>query len=229
MSNEVTKLQVLQEEWSGCVRCDLSDSRKGMDVCGVYTPEPPIDFLVVIDAPSLLDMHEGVPLSDERGIMIDEMFRVSGVDPLRVARLALVGCHPHVIIPSTETEREKLHPREPAKDELEACLPRVLEAIYHLDPRVIFAMGSLCLKTLVPKKRDREAGGVHGDPVGNQYVMTVPGKIGDVRYPVIHIPSIALVMSHPGIGRHQPIALTTEYIRQGVTYVKWLKEEEERS
>lgn len=119
---------------SNCRRCKLSTSRR----CIVRPHGPtPADAVFIIDAPSAADERLKEVGRTPQGrlitaMMIDacEMLGIDGV-PFRI--IPQVFCRP-----ATAADLD----RPPARDELLACIPNVIEAVQAANPSAIFFFGA---------------------------------------------------------------------------------------
>ena len=137
-------LTVMQEAWSSCQGCMLSEKRRSV-VFGYGNPDAQI--LVVGEAPGSNEDREGVPFVGQAGQMLDQFLTIVSVDP-QLAEFAekeefppgemrpilqhyfyftnVVGCRP----PENRT---------PTPGEISACKTRLHEIIYQVDPVLIIA------------------------------------------------------------------------------------------
>lgn len=221
------RLQVLQEKWTGCTKCKLHKIRARDDIV-FGRGRVHADFLIIIDAPSAVDALTGSPLGGERGEVFSQVYSAAGLDPKDAYRTSLVACRPYVVIPATEEEEEREQDRLPEKEEIEACLPRLHETIYQVDPRLIFAVGDKTFKALVATSdRGRDATTIT-KAHGNLYVTHVPGRLRTVRYPVMALVPPQQLINNPSAAKHGPIATTTNALHKAARYVSWLKRNEKK-
>jgi uracil-DNA glycosylase family 4 len=120
-------LEGAEEKWSSCQRCPLGAGRTKL-VYGEGHPQP--ELLIVGEAPGESEDLSGVPFVGEAGIILRRSLRSAKVGLADVTTYIAntVACRP----PKN---------RKPEKTEREACLPRLLELVRILRPRVILLLG----------------------------------------------------------------------------------------
>jgi len=219
------RLRVLRDKWMGCTKCSLSKIRNNASIvfgAGPYNA----DFLVLTDSPTKEDIQTGVTLSGDAGQLVEDMLDKAGIDPLReVFRTSLVACRPYVILPATDNTPEREQERRPDKTEIAACLPRVHEIIYLVDPRIIIAMGDDPWKVLVSTK-NRGPHKTISTAAGELFDAWLPGRLRPIRYPVLATVSPKQLIANPSAAAHGPIATTIEAFMKAATYVRMIKKEE---
>jgi len=225
MKDAHVRLRVLRDRWMGCTKCSLSKIRGNADIvfgAGQYNA----DYLVLTEAPSQADIEDGILLSGEEGMLVEDMLEKAGISPTKdVFRTSLVACRPFVILPATDDTPERQQDRGPDKTEIDACWPRVQEIIYLVDPRIIIVMGDGPYKAVVSTK----ARGHHNTistAAGELFETFVPGRLRPVRYPVIATLSAKQLIANPSVAAHGPIATTIESFMRASRYVGALKKEE---
>lgn len=221
------KLRVLRDKWMGCTKCGLSKLRGNASVvfgAGPYNA----DFLVLMDAPTIEDVEQGVLLCGEAGQLVEDMLLKAEISPTKdVFQTSLVGCRPYVVIPATDDMPERQQDRGPDKSEIDTCWPRVQEIIYLVDPRIIIAMGDEAWKALVATK----ARGPHttiSSAAGELFETWVPGRLRPVRYPVLATLAPKHLIQNPSVAAHGPIASTIEAFMKAARYVNLLKKDESK-
>lgn len=126
------KLDELYAAWIECQACKLHETRRNV-VFGAGNPDA--DILFVGEGPGENEDETGVPFVGRAG----EMFQLL-LDSVELPRedvyiTNIVGCRP----PEN---------RDPQRDEKAACIPRVHEIIYIVDPLIVVPMGKPALQTL---------------------------------------------------------------------------------
>ncbi len=148
----------LQAAVAGCEACGLCHTRT-RTVFGVGpgpsdTP-PPVDFLVVGEAPGEQEDLAGEPFVGPAGKLLDNMLKAIGLSrhgaaPLRGAYIAnALKCRP----PGN---------RNPTPDELAQCLPHLQRQVALLRPKIILAAGRFAVQALLQDS----VPGVHALPLG---------------------------------------------------------------
>lgn len=220
--DEAQRLLVLQNEWTGCTRCTLHKMRESTEIVfGRGTA--PADYLFVGTWPSGDDEEYHTPFLDLQGELIHEMMRTVGIDHENVFFTYILGCRPKLLIPATDETEERIEDRQPDKEEVLACRPRLTEIIYQVDPRIIVTFGLLPLQALV-------VGGTRIRKIAGQtkqlYEAHIPGRIEDVRYPVIASIGTDMLVKNPSSAKHGPFGTTLETLSRAREYVTWIKKKE---
>ncbi len=122
----------LVEEIARCTRCPLHRSRKN-PVPG----EGPLDarVMVVGEAPGRKEDEEGRPFVGPAGQLLNRLLELAGLRREEVYITNIVKCRP----PGN---------RDPAPEEVEACLPYLRRQIRLIKPRLVIAVGRHAARTL---------------------------------------------------------------------------------
>ena len=220
--DQAQRLLVLQEAWTGCCRCGLAEMRESNQIVfgrGVA----PADYLFIGTWPSGEDEDYHVPFLDLQGELIHELLRTVGIHHEDVFFTYLLGCRPKLLIPATDEVDERIEDRQPDKEEIKACLPRVHETIYQVDPRIIITFGLLPLQALaVGGTRIRKIAG----KTKQLYEAAIPGRIEEVRYPIIASIETDMLVKNPSSAKHGPLATTLEVMDRAREYITWIKRQE---
>lgn len=220
--DEAERLITLQEEWTGCERCNLSKQRNSEKIVfgrgGV-----PADYLFVGTWPSGEDEEYHTPFLDTKGELIHDILQTVGIDSENVFFTYLLGCRPKLVIPATDEVEERIEDRDPDKEEIQACFPRVAEIIYQTDPRIIITFGLLPLQVLARGgKRIRKLAG----NTNELYEAVIPGRVEEVRYPLFASIGTDLLVKQPSAAKHGPFGTTLEILNRAREYVTWIKNQE---
>lgn len=212
-------LKVLQRDWDGCQRCGLGQERQGRSVVFGWGNKD-AKFLLLYEKPSESETDDFALMSfllSEAKIDVDDTYLTP-----------LVGCRPTMFVPETEGSEAQLRDREPAKEELKACRPRVQELLYRVDPRLIFTFGSLAYTQLV-KKADRGIYTSLDKAIGEMFVARMPGRMApEVTYDVIPLLSMKAIMASPSSAAHGPLATTIAALHKGNIYASFLHRADKR-
>ncbi len=220
-------LEVLRDSWIKCERCGLAASRRKKESPLFGVGSHNAHFLVVMDAPSEDDMLLGEYLSDEAGHLVIDLLKEAGIKEEDVFFTTVVGCRPFTVVPATEESEAREQTRDPAKEEVAACSPRLNEIIYLVDPRLIIAMGDLPWKTLVLPK-DRHKYTTISAAAGEIFDTWVRGRADMVRYPVLATVSGKQIIKDPSSAVHGPLAATLASLTKAGKYVNHLLEDEKK-
>lgn len=160
-------LPVLQDEWSSCLACELGQRRQMVSGAFVAGQGAPGGIMFIGEAPSRLDEELGIPFSidpDPNKLTPGQLFRAA-LDKLGFTHFYLsnlVTCRACETIIDPETNTPKIRkgkygrPDEiiyrdsvPKPQEIEACLPRLHEEIYIVDPVLIVTLGATAAEKLL--------------------------------------------------------------------------------
>ncbi len=143
------RLEEIAERIRRCEKCPLHTSRKRA-VPGEGREEARIMF--VGEAPGKSEDEMGRPFVGAAGKLLDELLASIGLERREVFITNVVKCRP----PSN---------RDPRPEEIEACLPYLIEQISVVDPDIIVALG-------------RHSAGVL---LGSESIMRVRGRVYEVE------------------------------------------------
>lgn len=163
-------------------------------------------------------------LSGEVTRILKQIITYDGIIPAETPWMAvpLVACHPYVVIPATDDQPETVRSRPPVGEEIDACFPRLRELIYLTDPLVIFTAGELSWKTLV-RPKDRGGANKYEEALGTIYETSIQGRLQEVRYPVVPIPSPKKILANPSEASHGPIVVALKTMLEMITHSKRLR------
>lgn len=182
------RLLAMQQAWSQCQGCMLSNARKNM-VFGEGNPDA--NLLIIGEAPGATEDDTGRPFMGSAGNLLEYFIAWTAVGPQfqlleewsadstfdisrehfsckNIFYTNIVGCRP----PEN---------RNPTPKEIEACRPRLLETIYTVDPTLIITVGGLAAEALTRKKISITA------LRGQIFDCQLPGRLIDVTYPVLAV------------------------------------------
>jgi uracil-DNA glycosylase family 4 len=124
------RLNQLEEEATGCMRCDLSESRTQVVFADGNISA---DIFVIGEGPGAQEDEEGVPFVGRSGQLLRQGFEKVGLDEGRIYITNTVKCRP----PDN---------RGPRTDELDACQSYLDEQFELVDPDVVLALGTFAIE-----------------------------------------------------------------------------------
>ena len=127
------RLAAVRLELGDCTRCKLHGGRKHL-VFGVGNPEA--DLMFVGEAPGRDEDLQGEPFVGRAGQLLTRIIEAIGLRRQDVYIANVIKCRP----PEN---------RNPEPDEIETCRPFLYAQIDVIAPRVIVALGSFAVKTLL--------------------------------------------------------------------------------
>lgn len=206
-----------------CARCTLHSCRQP-DTIPVYGQgNPNADFLVLAEAPSIEDQCTGSLFTGTRGTLLYELLQASGIDPKQTYRTTVVACPSYIVIPATDDEDERISYQDPSAAHISACLPRLHEIIYNVDPRAILCFGDLPWKALLSAKQRKNKGKIE-DVQGELYDVVIPGRRMPLRYPLLALLSLTKIAKNPSVAKHAPLATTVRHLTRVAKLTDKLKE-----
>jgi uracil-DNA glycosylase family 4 len=135
------QLHQLYLQWESCEKCPLNQTRKKV-VFGMGNPNAKILF--VGEGPGEEEDATGEPFVGSSGKLLRALLSNAKMAWKDVYLTNVIACRP--------TDAQKKN-REPTTAERDACLPRVHEIIYIVDPWIVVPVGKMALKALA-KGRD---------------------------------------------------------------------------
>ena len=109
----------------------------------LYRGSVPCDVLLIGEAPGNVEDALGKPFVGPSGKLLDDILKQALPPDLSYAITNVVACIPRDT--SQPLEQEKF--RQPTKDEIDACKPRLLEFIDIAKPKAIILIGKIANKT----------------------------------------------------------------------------------
>jgi uracil-DNA glycosylase family 4 len=185
------------EGWKGCLACPLSTTRTNV-VFG--TGNPDAKLLFIGEGPGEEEDSSGEPFCGVSGQLLRSLLQNAGIrwDDIYVTNL--VGCRP---------TDDKGKNRDPSVLERDACMPRLHQIIYIVDPWIVVPVGKTSLKALA-RGRDwaitEHRGVVFSSPdvsvklTGDRNGVEVPGHIfprKDTEKREVHLEYDMIPILHP--------------------------------
>jgi uracil-DNA glycosylase family 4 len=156
--------------WLDCRSCELCKTRRNV-VVGQGNLNA--DIMFVGEAPGKDENREGVPFVGKSGQLLRSLCAEAGIEWEQSFITNIVGCQP----PKN---------RDPSGDEKKACLPRVFELIYLVDPILLVVVGKYALNALAGGRAwgiESERGKLFSTPhpsirvTGERNGAEIPGKV----------------------------------------------------
>src|SRR5213080_4527099 len=150
------ELATVHSEIIACTKCELHMSRKN-----AVPGEGPIDakIMFVGEGPGQNEDEQGKTLRGSRGKLLTELLESIGIKRSDVFITNVVKCRP----PSN---------RAPRKGEIETCNPYLMSQIRLVKPRIVCALGTPAIATLLGG--EYSATRVHGKPTSKGDVTILP-------------------------------------------------------
>lgn len=156
----VRRLNVLRAEWEGCTKCELGIRRRDVNGHFVFGEGVIRSILFVGEGPGRNEESRGIPFIGKSGRTLRKVIGHMGVtDASYITNVvACRSCAP-MIDQNTNTPMLRQNRRTgqqeiiwkdepPSPIHVNACLPRLYEEIYCVDPIIIVALGAKAAETL---------------------------------------------------------------------------------
>jgi uracil-DNA glycosylase len=150
------ELAIVNSQIRSCLKCELHKSRKN-----AVPGDGPIDakIMFVGEGPGQNEDEQGKPFVGAAGKLLTELLESIGLSRSDVFITNIVKCRP----PSN---------RAPRKSEIEACNPYLLSQIQLIKPRIVCALGTPAITTLLGE--EYSATKVHGKPTSKGNITILP-------------------------------------------------------
>lgn len=160
---------MLRDDWSSCTRCELGQRRINLQGAFVFGEGVPRTIMFVGEGPGVEEEREGRPFIGRSGLILRRVLMQLGLEEYYISNIVCCrSCTPQVDGDGQPVFRKNYKTRvmEPVfKDETPtppqylACLPRLHEEIYLVDPIVVVGLGAAACEALRGKRititRDR--------------------------------------------------------------------------
>ena len=150
------ELATVHSEILSCTKCELHRNRKN-----AVPGEGPVDAKIVFvgEGPGQNEDEQGRPFVGAAGKLLTELLDSIGLKRSDVFITNIVKCRP----PNN---------RAPRKSEIEACNPYLMSQIRLIKPRIVCALGTPAIATLLGD--EYSATRVHGKPMSKDDFMILP-------------------------------------------------------
>lgn len=152
-----------------------------------YRGRYPCDILFIGDAPGESEDSIGLPFVGLAGNMLDTIIKESELSSYSIGITNAILCTPY-----DNDARDYI--REPTKEELKNCSPRLLDLLKITSPKLIFALGKISERTLKQLK-------VQYVPLIHPHDILRSGGEESVSYARTILTIKATIKSHPLLPR----------------------------
>ena len=156
----IRRLRVLHEEWSDCVKCELGERRRNVNGHFVAGEGATGGLLFVGEGPGKNEEWQGRPFIGRSGKILRKVVEALGANDYSYITNA-VTCRSCSAVMDQATgtpmlrenrrtgQKEVIYKDEPPSPiHINACLPRLYEEIYLVDPIVIVSLGAKAAEAL---------------------------------------------------------------------------------
>ena len=163
--------------WHSCEGCTLHEDRFSDPVfaSGPRTAQ----IMIVGEAPGATEEKEGEPFVGDSGELLEEILNIFSMSLNDFYVTNAVMCRP--IDREKSKGKDRIH-RTPSNPEINACKPRLLEEIYHVDPKLILCLGASAAKAVLGGSESIER--IRGD-IRTAAIPSRIDKGGPLRYSVM--------------------------------------------
>jgi len=246
-------LPLLHNEWSSCTACELGQRRQAVGGAFVAGHGTPGGIMFIGEGPGRHEEEQGLPFVGPSGQLLRDALRKLAFTHFYITNIvACRACEP-IIDPATNTPRirkgkcgrpdEIIYRDCPPKPlEIQACMPRLYEEIYLVDPVLIVTLGGTATEALLRRNvaitnaRGRtEAISIPGATA--RAVHTEKKKVwgrkvhGEMKFPIEQneVKYLVLPTLHPAYvlrkigdrGAHSPIRQFGDDLRAAVKIYEW--------
>jgi len=143
------KLSVLQAEWERCVACDLGKYRQAEGGAFVFGEGLPRGVMFVGEGPGWIEEREGRPFIGKSGALLRKIIDKVQVSPCYLTNVVTCrSCQPAtdalgnpLLVTRGGKQMVRMADQVPPPQAVAACMPRLQEEIYLVDPIVIVTLG----------------------------------------------------------------------------------------
>lgn len=139
-------LKELEQEALSCKRCRLWETRNKV-VFGAGNPNA--DLVLVGEAPGGQEDRQGIPFVGRAGLLLTKILKSIRFEREEVFIANVLKCRP----PEN---------RDPLPDEVEACVPFLVEQIAAIKPKIVCALGAFAARTLLKLGPSTSIGSLRG-------------------------------------------------------------------
>ncbi len=157
-------LAVLKQEWEHCTKCELGVKRIAEEGAFVFGEGHLGGVMFIGEGPGIHEEAEGRPFIGDSGQLLREAIKSANLDRFYISNIVSCrSCEPATdnatglvrTYKNRRTGEDEIHivdvPPKPL--ELAACLPRLHEEIYLVDPKLIVGLGAEACKMLQGGKK----------------------------------------------------------------------------
>lgn len=153
-------LDMVREEWDSCRRCSLGQRRETEKGAFVFGEGAPNGIMFVGEGPGWQEERDGRPFLGKSGNLLRRALSVLGIDDVSyitnvVACRSCEHATDNLGIPIFRERRGVKLPQwkdvSPPTPAVEACLPRLQEEIYLVDPVVVVTLGTPAGESLLSR------------------------------------------------------------------------------
>jgi uracil-DNA glycosylase len=172
-------LEELKNEWSSCIKCRLGKRRLAVGGSFVFGRGYTRGMMFIGDGPGNEEEKQGEPFVGTSGSILRRVLATLNLDRYYLSNLvACRSCVPQVDgagLPVMRVNYQTRQPEQVFQDETPtppeylACLPRLYEEIYLVDPTIIVGLGGKACEALMGRPMAITLD--HGEPVE----ISIPG------------------------------------------------------
>jgi DNA polymerase len=138
--NKEELLAPLREKICGCLKCPHLVASRTQTVFGVGNPDA--DVMFVGEAPGADEDAQGEPFVGRAGQLLTKIIETMGLERGDVYIANVLKCRP-------DMPKGAFGNRAPTPEEMQTCLPYLIEQINIIQPKVLIALGAVAVEGLL--------------------------------------------------------------------------------
>lgn len=152
-------LPQLRNEWAACVKCRLGERRIAVEGSFVFGEGSRRSVMFIGEGPGIEEEKAGAPFVGKSGKLLRAVLQALKLDSFYITNIvACRSCEPRVDAKGVPLMRKNWQTKqmEPAFQDcppspicMEACMPRLYEEIYLVDPVIIVGLGGTACEALL--------------------------------------------------------------------------------
>jgi len=156
-------LQVVRDAWEGCTNCALGVRRKEVQGKFVFGEGTPRGIMFIGEGPGINEEQEGRPFVGRSGKILRQVIEKLGITDCSYIT-NVVSCRSCALAYTSEGQpitrynrslrihEQVVRDEAPSPMQMAACLPRLYEEIYLVDPVLIVSLGGEAAKAVISER-----------------------------------------------------------------------------
>lgn len=155
-------LPLLHQEWSSCTACDLGKRRQAVSGAFVAGEGTPGGIMFIGEGPGRQEEEQGMPFIGQSGQLLRDALQKLGFTHYYISNIVACRACETIMDPSTNLPRirkgkygrpDEIMYRDcpPKPTEIAACMPRLYEEIYLVDPVLIVTLGGTAAEAILQR------------------------------------------------------------------------------
>jgi uracil-DNA glycosylase len=155
------KLPQLRDEWAACTKCRLGERRLAVEGSFVFGTGKPRSIMFVGEGPGIEEERQGLPFVGKSGQLLRTVLQALRLEQYYLTNIVTCrSCEPRLDAKGVPLQRKNFKTKQmelvyqdipPPPACAQACLPRLYEEIYLVDPVLIVGLGATACETLMKR------------------------------------------------------------------------------